>query len=80
MFGLNELKQTRYFQEVRQEGRQEGELAIVVRQLTRRLGTLEPSLQSQLQQLSSNQLELLAEALLDFATTADLVTWLQTHR
>jgi len=91
MFGLSELKQTRYFQEVLaegveqgkqqglQQGKQEGELAIVMRQLTRRLGMLEPNLQSQLQQLSSNQLELLAEALLDFATTADLVTWLQNY-
>ena len=78
MFGLSELKQTRYFQEVLQEGKQQGELTIVMRLLTRRLGTLEPNLQSQLQQLSGNQLEELAEALLDFATTADLVTWLQT--
>lgn len=83
MFGLSELKQTRYFQEVLAEGveqgRQEGELAIVVRLLTRRLGTLESNLQSQLQQLSSNQLEELAEALLDFTTTADLTTWLQNY-
>ncbi len=48
-------------------------------QLIRRLGMLEPNLQLQLQQLPGNQLEELAEALLDFATTADLVTWLQNY-
>jgi predicted transposase/invertase (TIGR01784 family) len=84
MLGLNELKQTRVYQEAleegleqgRQEGRHEGELAVVMRQLTRRVGAIEPQLRSQLGQLSSAQLEELAEALLDFSWKADLVTWL----
>ena len=92
MLGLNELKQTRVYQEAleegleqgrqegrqagRQEGRQEGELAVVMRQLTRRVGAIEPQLRSRLEQLSSTQLEELAEALLDFSSKADLVTWL----
>jgi predicted transposase YdaD len=83
MLGLSELKQTRVYQEALEEGlqqgRQEGELAVVLKQLTRRLGTIEPELRSQIQQLSSAQVEELAEALLDFSTTADLVTWLQSH-
>ena len=87
MLGLNELKQTRVYQEAleegleqgRQEGRQEGELAVVVRQLTRRVGAIEPEMRSRLQQLSSAQLEELALALLDFTTKADLVNWLQTY-
>ena len=85
MLGLNELKQTRVYQEAleegleqgRQEGRQEGELAVVMRLLTRRVGAIEPELRSRLQQLSSTQLEELAEALLDFTTKADLVSWLE---
>ncbi len=84
MLGLSELKQTRVYQEALEEGlqqgRQEGELAVVLKQLTRRLGTIEPELRSQIQQLSSAQVEELAEALLDFSTTADLVTWLQSHQ
>ena len=60
-------------------GRQEGELAVVLRLLTQRLGAVEPEVRSQLQQLSSTQLEELAEALLDFSTTEDLASWLQTH-
>jgi len=78
ILGLNELRQTRVYQEALEEGRQEGELAVILRLLTRRLGTIAPELRSQLQQLSSSQLEELAEALLDFFTTADLVTWLET--
>ncbi len=85
MLGLSELKQTRVYQEAleegleqgRQEGRQEGELAVVMRLLTRRVGAIEPEMRSQLQQLSSPQLEELAEALLDFSTKADLVSWLE---
>jgi len=80
MLGLSELKQTRVYQEALAEGRQEGELAVVLRRLTRRLGQIEPQWQSQMQQLSSTQLEALADALLDFSTTADLVAWLQAHQ
>ncbi len=64
MLGLSELKQTRVYQEALEEGlqqgRQEGELAVVLKQLTRRLGTIEPELRSQIQQLSSAQVEELA--------------------
>ena len=88
MLGLNELKQTRVYQEAleegleqgRQEGRQEGELAVVMRLLNRRVGAIEPQLRSRLQQLSSAQLEELALALLDFTRTADLVNWLQADQ
>ncbi len=78
MLGLNELRQTRGYQEALEEGleqvRREGELAVVMRLLTRQLGTVEPELRSRLQQLSSAQLKELALALLDFTSKADLVT------
>jgi predicted transposase YdaD len=60
-----------------QRGRLEGELALIMRQLTRRIGTLEPKLQQRIRQLSLTQLEDLAEALLDFSDKDDLVVWLQ---
>lgn len=60
-----------------EEGIQQGELKIIQRQLTRRLGAIAPELEEQLRGLSSTQLEDLAEALLDFSTEADLVAWLQ---
>jgi predicted transposase YdaD len=62
-----------------EQGRQEGELAVIMRLLNRRIGTVAPELQEQIRQLSLTQLEDLAEALLDFADTADLVSWLESH-
>jgi predicted transposase/invertase (TIGR01784 family) len=70
-------------QQGRQEGRQEGQreeaIAIALRLLNRRLGTIEPNLLSQIQQLPNPQIEELIEASLDFATAQDLVLWLETH-
>ncbi len=63
-----------------QEILQEGELKLVLRLLTRKLGNIEPKLQTQIQQLSSEQLEALGEALLDFSVTQDLVTWLENYQ
>lgn len=60
-----------------EEGLQQGELKIVLRLLTRRMGEIAAELQSQIRQLSLIQLEDLAEALLDFEAQTDLVAWLQ---
>ena len=57
-----------------------GDLALVEPLLTRQLSTIAPKLRSQIQQLSNTQIEELAEALLDFSTTEDLVAWLKDHR
>jgi predicted transposase YdaD len=62
-----------------QQGKQEGELAVVLRQLTRRLGTIEPEVQERLRSLTTTQLEDLAEALLDFSNADDLTNWLQSQ-
>lgn len=60
----------------KQEGRQEQTLALIMRQLTRKIGTVEPELQQHIRGLSITKLEDLAEALLDFSNTEDLVSWL----
>ncbi len=62
--------------EGRREGIQQGEAAIILRQLTRRIGIVDSSLQERIQRLSITQLEELGEALLDFTTAADLGSWL----
>ncbi len=62
-----------------QEIIQEGKLALVLRQLTRRFGTITPELEVQARELSTAQLGDLGEALLDFSDVTDLVAWLQTH-
>ncbi len=88
MFGLSELKKTRYYQEVREEVREELQqtvreevrqqeaLGLVRRLLVRRLGAINPQLQERIDQLAVTQLENLAEALLDFSNEADLAAWL----
>ncbi|WP_449420645.1 Rpn family recombination-promoting nuclease/putative transposase [Phormidium nigroviride] len=97
MFGLREMKRTRYYQEVkeevleefkdeikeevleevRQEVRQEEALGLIYRLLPRRIGAVNSQLREQIRLLSIEQLENLAEALLDFSSEADLVAWLQ---
>jgi predicted transposase YdaD len=75
MLGLVELQETRVYQ----EGRQEGERSLILKQLDRKLGSISADLRSQVESLSVSQLEALGEALLDFSSIEDLKTWLQTH-
>jgi predicted transposase YdaD len=99
MFSLSDLKRTRYYQEVReevreelqqevrqevreelqQEVRQQEALELIRRQLLRRIGAVNPQLQERIEQLSVNQLEDLAEALLDFSNEANLAAWLHEN-
>lgn len=55
------------------------ERALILRQLTRRVGELPDSSQSQIDALAISQLEALGEALLDFASLADLEAWLKEN-
>jgi predicted transposase/invertase (TIGR01784 family) len=61
-----------------QRGRTEGERALILRLLNRRIGDVSLDLRSQIQSLSITQLEALGEALLDFSQPGDLVEWLRT--
>jgi predicted transposase/invertase (TIGR01784 family) len=71
-------------QEGRQEGRQEGKLeearSLILRQLTRQVGTLPQTLQLQFDALSINELENLGEALLDFRQLIDLESWFENRQ
>jgi len=69
--------ETLALEEGRQEGRQEGQYRLLQRQLERRWGKLSAELEQRLRSLTSEQLEILAEALLDFRSVADLGTWLR---
>ena len=88
-----ELKQTRFYQEVSAEGREEGELIgkqegkqeecikLLSRLLRRKFG-VQPPLESVLQDFPNyplEKLEDLADALLDFNAMSDLETWLVEH-
>jgi Domain of unknown function (DUF4351) len=70
---------TKWREETLQEGQQEGEARLVLRQLSRRMGGLSPEVRSQIQSLSLPQLESLGEALLDFSQPSDLQDWLRSH-
>jgi predicted transposase YdaD len=77
MLGLKELKQTKFYQEAHAEGRGEGQLDLILRQLKRRFGLLDIQMETQLRSLNLDQLAELGEALLDFANPEDLQAWLK---
>jgi predicted transposase YdaD len=89
MLGLSELKQTKVYQEALQEGEKIGEQpgeqtgairearSLILRQLTRRVGTISSNAESKISALSISQLESLGEALLDFSSADDLDDWLK---
>ncbi|MBW4616697.1 MAG: DUF4351 domain-containing protein, partial [Desmonostoc vinosum HA7617-LM4] len=64
----------------KQEGKQEGEQRLVLRQLQRRVGELPQQVQGRIQTLSLEQLEALGEALLDFTAIEDLLNWLEANQ
>jgi predicted transposase YdaD len=91
-----DLRHTRAAQEWiaegRQEGRQEGEAqgeargraaeaaAVTLRLLNRRCSPLSEATTARIHALPLEQLEALAEALLDFSGPADLTAWLEEHK
>jgi predicted transposase YdaD len=66
--------------EGRVEGRHDGAAGVVLRQLHRRLGDLPQALIAHIEALRIEDLERLAEDLLDFAAVADLERWLGGRR
>lgn len=82
MLGIT-LQQTRVYQEIKQEGIQEGEQrgrkaegqSLILRLLARRVGELPQELRQRIEALPLEQLENLGEALLDFTSMADLDAW-----
>ena len=78
-----DLRHTRvaqeWIEEGRQEGRQEGEATVTFRLLNRRCGRLGNATAARIKALPLEQLEALAEALLDFSGPADLAAWLAEH-
>jgi predicted transposase YdaD len=66
-------------EEGRQEGEAQGEAKLMLRQLNRRCGPLSETTTARIQALPLEQLEALAEALLDFSGPADLAAWLHNY-
>jgi len=62
-----------------ERGRETGEKSLVMRQLNRRFGEINPSLVQKIENLSLEKVETLAEALLDFQTLQELIDWLEQN-
>jgi predicted transposase YdaD len=85
------MRESVIYQEILQEGRIEGRVegrdrgrveegrALVLRQLTRKLGNLTPELTARVNSLSIDRVELLGEALLDFHKLDELIAWLDEN-
>jgi predicted transposase/invertase (TIGR01784 family) len=74
MFLLTDIKQTRVYQEAKQEG----ESQLLLRQLSKRFGQMGNRRIQAINQLSLEQLEDLGEALLDFDNVTELDNWLKS--
>lgn len=69
-----------FYQRDKKQARWDGEEHLILRLLNRRFGEIKSSLIEQIQLLSIEELENLADALLDFSQVADLETWLQQQK
>jgi len=66
---------TRGLEQGLEQGRQK-EVNLIIKLLNRRIGEIPPQLTNQINNLSTEQLETLGEALLDFNNQSDLLNWL----
>lgn len=89
------LRESPWYQELQREGELRGELrgeqrgeqrgrveearSLILRLLTRKLGTLTANIEAQVNSLDLPQLEALGEALLDFAQLSDLTDWMKNN-
>jgi predicted transposase YdaD len=70
------MKESVIYQDILQKGEKNEAFRLVSRQLNRRFGDIDSSTIERIRVLSTTQLEVLAEELLDFSDTSDLETWL----
>jgi predicted transposase YdaD len=76
MFLLDDLKQSRIYQDAREEGRENEAKALLKKMLSKRFGKLSDIYVQHIDNLTLAQLEDLAEAWLDFENISDLDRWL----
>ncbi|MEG4586919.1 Rpn family recombination-promoting nuclease/putative transposase [Microcoleus sp. MOSTC5] len=84
---LNELqKQEVWIQDqqiaidlAREQETKSAQLSLILRQLVRRLGTIQPETENCIRQLGIEELEALGDAAIDFNHPSDLTAWLQTN-
>jgi predicted transposase YdaD len=74
------MQESVIYQDILQKGNKEGEERIIILQLNRRFNPIDESLIERVRRLSTEQLETLAQTLLDFTAVADLETWLNQQQ
>ncbi|QSJ19292.1 Rpn family recombination-promoting nuclease/putative transposase [Nostoc sp. UHCC 0702] len=70
------MEESVIYQDILQKGNKQGEERVIILLLNRRFNAIDTSLIERVRGLSTEQLENLAEALLDFTDVSDLETWL----
>ncbi len=88
LFSEGIMRESVIYQEIFQAGEAQGEARgeargerrMVVRVLSRQFGNLSPSLISQLNELSLEQIEALGDVMVDFISPEDLTHWLEQVR
>jgi predicted transposase/invertase (TIGR01784 family) len=63
----------------REEATKIAQISLILRQMVRRLGTIEPEMENRIRQLSVQQLENLGDTVLDFKNLSDITAWLQIN-
>ena len=63
-----------------EQGIEKGEQKIIKKQLKRRFNNITPSLENQINELSVQQMESLADAIFDFQSVDDLINWLDQQK
>ena len=76
---LEDFTQSRAYQEIFGLGEAREAAKVALRQLNRRCGPLSEATTARIQALPLEQLEALAEALLDFSGPDELTTWLAAN-
>jgi len=79
MFLVSDIKQTRVYQEAKQEGKKDEATNLLLRILSKRFGKLGDSYIQNINSLNIEELENLGEALLDFTDINDLERWLKSE-
>ena len=63
-----------------EQGIEKGEQKIIKKQLKRRFNNITPSLENQINKLSVEQIESLADAIFDFQSVDNLINWLDQQK
>ena len=62
-----------------ERGMERGKSELIVRNMRRLIGEISPDIQTQICELNLENLDDLGDAMFDFGSSSDLVTWLQQH-